>query len=148
MGCVFHLNRKQSRCGGSFCRCGGSLIAHQTSGAEVPGSNPASTHLVPQWSWCGAGSLCKKKSQGREGDLPLRQKKDIRKQSSKYSTNTCCEAHILQRWKSRSGSVSPLGNGVVCVEWGPIQSYTKIQETHHATAAKLWTNYLAWLDSY
>ena len=45
------------RCGGSLAgRCGGSLVAHQTSGAEVPGSNPAST----TWTWCGAGSLWNK----------------------------------------------------------------------------------------
>ena len=29
-----------------FCRCGGSLVARQTSGAEVPGSNPASTTMI------------------------------------------------------------------------------------------------------
>ena len=30
------------RFGGSLRRCGGSLVARQTSGPEVPGSNPAS----------------------------------------------------------------------------------------------------------
>ena len=66
--------------------CGCSLVAHQTSGAEVPGSNPTSPtisvvdlntlnldldpgfwpNLDPdpwqhctQWSWCAAGSLCR-----------------------------------------------------------------------------------------
>ena len=47
------------RCGGSFgdgvahygdlmahWRCGGSLVAHQTSRAEVPGSNPASSTMI------------------------------------------------------------------------------------------------------
>ena len=28
-------------------RCGGSLPAHQTSGAEVPDSNPASPTMIP-----------------------------------------------------------------------------------------------------
>ena len=27
-------------------RCGGSLVARQTSGAEIPGSNPASTAII------------------------------------------------------------------------------------------------------
>ena len=31
---------------GTGSRCGGSLVAHQTSGAEVPGSNPASTTII------------------------------------------------------------------------------------------------------
>ena len=31
------------------------LVAHQTSGTEVPDSNPV---LDPQWSWCAAGALC------------------------------------------------------------------------------------------
>ena len=45
------------------------MAVHQTSGAEVPGSNPASP----------TGSLCNnvKKTQGREGNLPLRQKNDL-----------------------------------------------------------------------
>ena len=37
----------------AFGRCCGSLAAHQTSGAEVPGS----IRHLPQWSWCAAGSL-------------------------------------------------------------------------------------------
>ena len=31
---------------GGSSRCGGSLAAHQTSGAEVPGSNPASSTMI------------------------------------------------------------------------------------------------------
>ena len=33
----------------TFCtwRCGGSLVGHQTNGAEVPDSNPASPHNDP-----------------------------------------------------------------------------------------------------
>ena len=30
----------------NYCRCGGSLLARQTSAAEVPGSNPASTAMI------------------------------------------------------------------------------------------------------
>ena len=32
-------------CSTQFLRCGGSLVAHQTSGAEDLGSNPASTTM-------------------------------------------------------------------------------------------------------
>ena len=55
----------------SSCRCGGSLVAHQTSGAEVPGSNPTSTTMMR----CRIIVKKSRKSQGREGNLPLRQKK-------------------------------------------------------------------------
>ena len=30
----------------SKAKCGGSLVAHQASRAEVPGSNPASTTMI------------------------------------------------------------------------------------------------------
>ena len=35
-------------------RCGGSLVAHQTSGQR----SRVRIHLLPQWSWWAAGSLC------------------------------------------------------------------------------------------
>ena len=35
-------------------RCGGSMLAHQTSAEEVPGSNPASPTMILML----AGSLC------------------------------------------------------------------------------------------
>ena len=51
-------------------RCGASLVASQTSEADVPGSNPASPI-----SWGAAGSLCYTvKKQGRDGNLHLKQK--------------------------------------------------------------------------
>ena len=48
-------------------RCAGSLVAHQTSGAEVPGSNPASSPMILRGS---ARSLCNTvKSLGSGVDL-------------------------------------------------------------------------------
>ena len=50
-------------------RCGGSVVARQTFGAEVPGSNLASPTMILGGA---AGSLCNTvKSQGREGALYL-----------------------------------------------------------------------------
>ena len=55
-------------------RCGGSLVGHQ--------------HVwlwyLPQWSWCTAGSC--RKSQGREGNLSMRQKRKKKKKNPAYST--------------------------------------------------------------
>ena len=61
----------------AHCRCGGSLEAHQTSGAEVPGSNPASTTMILMR--CRIIVKYSRKSRGREGNLPLRQKKYLKK---------------------------------------------------------------------
>ena len=47
-------------CGGSW-RCGGSLVALQTTEAEIPGSNPA--------------TITVENSEGREGNLPEAKKK-------------------------------------------------------------------------
>ena len=51
-----------------------AFVAHQTSGGR--GSRVRIRHL-PQWSWCAAGPLCNniEKTQCREENLPLRQKK-------------------------------------------------------------------------
>ena len=54
-GKIFLWSR--SPCGGSW-RCGGSLVAYQTSRAEVPGW--FTIRHLPQWSWCATGSLRKK----------------------------------------------------------------------------------------
>ena len=58
----------------------GLLIAHQTSGAEVPGSNstsPTESHNHPDalQDHC---VIMYRKTQGREGNLPLRQKKILK----------------------------------------------------------------------
>ena len=52
-------------------RCGGSLLAHQTSEAEVPGSNPASPTMIF------VNNV--EKSLGREENLPVGQKKYTKK---------------------------------------------------------------------
>ena len=44
---IFKYLKKYSK----IVRCDGSLMAHQTSGAEVPGSNPAS--LTIMWKFSG-----------------------------------------------------------------------------------------------
>ena len=59
-----------------------SSVACQTSGAEVPGSNPGSLRIshLPQWSWCAAGSLCnnvEKISGWRTKTYPRRGTKDL-----------------------------------------------------------------------
>ena len=58
-------------------RCGGSLLVHQTSEAEVPGSNPASPTMILMRCRIIVNNV--QKSQGREGNLPLGQKKIIKK---------------------------------------------------------------------
>ena len=62
-------------------RCGGSLLVHQTSEAEVPGSHPASLTIILMRCRIIANNV--EKSQGREGNLPLGQKKRTKKR--KYS---------------------------------------------------------------
>ena len=57
--------------------CGGSLLALQTSQAEVPGSNPASPTMILMRCRIIVNNV--EKSQGRQGNLPLRQKKDLKK---------------------------------------------------------------------
>ena len=49
------------------------MVAHQTIGAVVLGSNPASGTMILMCSRIIVKS--RRKSQGREGNLPLRQKK-------------------------------------------------------------------------
>ena len=55
-------------------RCGGSLLVHQTSEAEVPGSHPASLTIILMRCRIIANNV--EKSQGREGNLPQEQKKN------------------------------------------------------------------------
>ena len=50
---------------------------HQTSEAEVPGSNPASPTMILMRCRIIVNNV--QKSQGRERNLPLGQKKDIKK---------------------------------------------------------------------
>ena len=59
---------------GSSRRCGGSLVPHQTSGAEVPGSKSGISHNDPDalQDHC---VIKKENTEGRERNLPLRQKK-------------------------------------------------------------------------
>ena len=57
------------------------MVAHQTSGAEVRGSNPTSPIKILMC--CRIIVLSCGKTQGREEDLPLRQKK-IKKNKKKY----------------------------------------------------------------
>ena len=59
-------------------RCGGSLVALQTTEAAVPGSNPASL-TVEKTLRTGRVTVYSVKSQGGEGDLPLRQKTQLGK---------------------------------------------------------------------
>ena len=90
---VFSLNfftsfvctvRYMWRCVGSR-RCGGSLAALQTTEAVVPVSNPASV------------TVCTVKSRDREGNLPLRQKKEKRK-GKIHNTNDLLVARRQETW--------------------------------------------------
>ena len=53
------------------------MLVHQTSEAEVPGSNPASPTMILMRCRIIVNNV--QKSQGREGNLPLGQKKIIKK---------------------------------------------------------------------
>ena len=54
------------------------MLAHQTSEAEVPGSKPASPTMILMRCRIIVNNV-EKKSQGREGNLTLGQKKDLKK---------------------------------------------------------------------
>ena len=56
---------------------GGSLEAHQNSGVEVPGSNPASPTMILMR--CRITTKKCRKSQSKEGNLPLRKKRKKKK---------------------------------------------------------------------
>ena len=73
---------------------GGSLVVHQTSGAEVPGSNPASTTMILMR--CRIIVKKSRKSQGREGNLPQRQKEIYKKNSPRFPLSR----KNTQQWKS------------------------------------------------
>ena len=71
---MWWLNR---RCGGSFRRCGGSLVALQTTEAVVPGSNPASLTVENSEDRQSHCVYCK--ISGQSGRPPPKAKKKIEK---------------------------------------------------------------------
>ena len=85
---IFKYLKKYSK----IVRCDGSLMAHQTSGAEVPGSNPASLTMILMRCRI-IVSNCRQ-SQGREGNLPLRQKQ-IDKEADRQVN--CIQIQIIYR---------------------------------------------------
>ena len=68
-------------------RCGGSLLVHQTSEAEVPGSHPDHCERCPLTMIlmrCRIIANNVENSQGSEGNLPLRQKKILKTKTNRY----------------------------------------------------------------
>ena len=80
----------------TFRRCGGSLAAHQTSGAEVPGLNPATLTMI---------LVC---CRIIVGNLPLRLKKIFKKKVIWY-----CDLNLGSSWQC-CGSISFWYRSSVC----------------------------------
>ena len=77
-------------------RCGGSLAAHQTSGAEVPGSNPASPTMILMRCRIRIIVIMQKIS----GQIALRQKKIIKKTWSESASGLRTSGATLKNGSS------------------------------------------------
>ena len=101
--------------------CGGWLVAHQTSGAEVPGSNPASPTMILMR--CRIIVIKYRKSQGRKGNLPLRQKNDFNKiifnwtHKNKPDQQQC--VHFFGKWQKSAQSLHPTARRPLLLPSGP-----------------------------
>ena len=77
-------------------RCGGSLVALQTTEAVVPGSNPASLTVKNSEDRQGVYSVFTVKSLGRKGNLPLRKKNKAKKPTNQgHIYSTFCELNPM-----------------------------------------------------